>query len=244
MTNIYSIKGKVKGEAKLPKVFTSPYRPDLIQRSVVAEQAFTRQPQGVDPGAGFRTSAGYFGSRKRSYRQSINKAMARLPREKRGGGGLGKVRRVPQSVGGHRAHPPQCKDYSKKINNKEWKNALDSAIAATANKKLVEERGHNLGEIKDLPIIIEDAVQEVKKASEAVKILKELGLAEELDRCRQRGVGMLLVVGEDKGVMNALNNIKGLEVATINDLDVDTLAPGTHAGRLTIWTESAIKKLD
>jgi large subunit ribosomal protein L4e len=149
---------------------------------------------------------------------------------------------VPHSVGGHRAHPPKCRDYSKKINKKEWKTALKSAIAATADKKLVEKRGHRPGK-NDLPIVVEDAIQEVKKTSDAVKILKSIGLGDELGRCRSGTQGILIVVAEDKGIRGAAGNIPGVDVATINDLSVDLLAPGTHAGRLTVWSSSALKTL-
>jgi len=105
--SIYSMKGDVTGSIDLPDVFNTPYRPDLIQRAVVSIQSMIRQSYGTSPVAGLNTSAGYYGRRGRRYRQTINKEMSRLPREKPGGGGLGKVRRVPQSVGGRRAHPPK-----------------------------------------------------------------------------------------------------------------------------------------
>ena len=81
---------------------------------------------------------------------TINRGMSRLPREKLGGGGLGKVRMVPQSVGGRVAHPPKKeKNYEKKINMKEYMLALKSAIAALANKELAMKRGHKVEKIKD-----------------------------------------------------------------------------------------------
>jgi large subunit ribosomal protein L4e len=35
-----------------------------------------------------------------------------------------------------------------------------------------------------------------------------------------------------------------VEVVTVNNLNAEILAPGTHPGRLTIWTNSAIEKLN
>ncbi|MFC2162462.1 50S ribosomal protein L4 [Candidatus Altiarchaeota archaeon] len=241
MAKIYTTQGKVKGDLKLPEVFQTAYRPDLIQRTVVAEQSQTRQTYATDVAAGLRTSADYFGSRRRSYRQTINRARSRIPREKPGGGGLGKARRIPNSVGGHRAHPPKGTDYSKKINKKEWKAALASAIAATSQEDLILARGHKIAGGK-LPMVVEDSIQEVKKTQDLVNILKTLGLEKDLERGKT-GVSILIMIERDEGIVKAAGNIPGIDVATLNDVSVELLAPGTHAGRLTLWSESVIKKL-
>ncbi len=240
MVNVYKLDGKVKGKIDPPKVFETPYRPDLILRVVVAEQANLRQAHGVSSLSGLQTSADYFGSRRRSYRQTINRAMSRLPRIKRGGGGLGDVRRVPQAVGGRKAHPPRKKDYSRKINRKEFQLALNSAIAATSVKQLVEGRSHVVGDL-ELPIVVEDSIAGLKKAADVVKALESLGLKDELSSKKKKKV--LIVVGEDNGIRKAAAGIAGVDVATVKDLDVDLLAPGTHAGRLTVWGESALKSM-
>ena len=51
------------------------------------------------------------------------------------------------------------------------------------------------------------------------------------------------MVGEDKNARRALRNFEGLDVVRAADLSVEALAPGTHPGRLTIWSESAIKTI-
>src|SRR5947208_2024640 len=53
--------------------------------------------------------------------------------------------------------------------------------------------------------------------------------------------GPLIVVGDDRNARKALRNFEGVEVIRARDLSVEALAPGTHPGRLTIWSESAIK---
>ncbi|MBD3388273.1 MAG: 50S ribosomal protein L4 [Candidatus Altiarchaeales archaeon] len=240
MVNVYLLDGKVKGKVDLPKVFQAPHRPDLIQKAVVAEQANVRQPYGVSSLAGLKTSADYFGSRRRTYRQTINRGMTRLPRVKSGGGGLGQVRRVPQSTGGRRAHPPRGRDYTRKLNRKEYMIALHSAIASTASRKLVEGRGHT-ADVKEVPIVVEDKIEGLKHTKDVLKMFKSLGLDGELASKKKRK--MLIVVGEDKGIFNAASNIEGVDVATVNDLDVELLAPGTQAGRLTVWSEAAVKRI-
>jgi large subunit ribosomal protein L4e len=240
MVNVYSLDGKVKGKVELPKVFKTPYRPDIIQRTVIAEQGGRRQPYSTDPEAGLRTSGDYFGSRRNKFRQTINKGNSRLPRLKTGGGGLGRVIRLPQTKGGRRAFPPQGKDYSRKINRKEVKLALDSAVAASADKKLVSSRGHIFAGA-ELPIVFEDKVEEIKKTSELVKAFKAIGLGEEMGSSKKKKV--LIIVNEDKGICKAAGSMDGVDIVTINELGVDLLAPGTHAGRLTVWSESAVKNI-
>jgi len=258
MVNVYSINGDVKGKANLPKVFGTPYRPDLIQRGVIAEESSLRQEYSNNPEAGFNTSADYYGSRRHAYRQTINRGQSRLPREKPGGGGLGRVRIVPQSKGGHRSHPPKGKDFTKKINNKEYERALNSAIAATNDKELVLARGHNANKIAELPIIVENSIEKIKKTADLTSALAALGLQEELEsvkpkkktgrsEIRSRGTrkkkSVLIVVDKDEGIIKASSNIPGVDATTVDELKLSLLAPGTKAGRLTVWSESAIKKI-
>ncbi len=271
MTNIYSLKGSVAGEIETPQVFKTQYRPDLIQRAVVAVQANKRQVYGNDPLAGMRTSASYFGSRRHSYRMTINREQARLPKEKPGGGGLGKVRMVPQSVGGRRAHPSKKKDWTKNINRKEHLFALKSAISATADIDLITARGHrpNINnenfDKNSYPLIVEDSFESLNKTKEVTEVLNNLGLNADLKRADYRKVragkgtmrgrkymkrkSVLIVVNDDRGIVNGAKNIPGVDVATLDDLTVyydsiELFAPGTHAGRLTLWTKSAIENLD
>lgn len=260
MINVYSLKGKVVGKIELPDIFQTEYRPDLIQRAVVAFQSNKRQSYGVSEGAGMKTSADYFGRRIGVYRQTINRGMSRLPREKTGGGGLGKVRMVPQSVGGRRAHPPKGREWGKKINNKEYVIALKSAVAATKNREFLEERGHIIENVKEIPLVVEDSIEKLNKTKEVVKVLGALGLCSELERAREKKIrsgrgksrgrkykkrkSALIVINEDLGIKKSARNIPGIDIARLDELDIELLAPGTHAGRLTIWTKSAIENID
>lgn len=54
----------------------------------------------------------------------------------------------------------------------------------------------------------------------------------------------LLVVAKRQGAEKAFRNFTGVKVVDVLSLNVSDLAPGTHAGRLTIWTQSALKGLD
>jgi large subunit ribosomal protein L4e len=257
--NIFDIQGNVKGDVELPKVFSISYRPDLIKRAVLAMQSHNRQPYGVDPLAGKRTSAHYHGVR--HYRYSMmNKEMARMHRIHQGPPGLQLTARiVPQARKGREAHPPTIERiFWQKINDKERVLAIKSAIAATALKDIVNKRGHLINN-DILPIVVDDSLQEVKKTKQLRQFLEKIGLEEELERSSKKKIragkgkmrgrrykkrkGPLIVVAEDKGIIKAAKNISGVDCCLAKNLNAELLAPGTYAGRLTIYTESSIKKL-
>ena len=101
------------------------------------------------------------------------------------------------------------------------------------------------------PLVVSDAIEKITKTSEARKILFSLGLWEDIARVEKsrqtlRGrtthkVGPLIVVGEYQGARRAFRNFDGVNVVRAQDLSVEDLAPGTHPGRLTVWSESAFK---
>jgi len=257
--NVFDIQGNVKGNVELPKVFSISYRPDLIKRAVQAIQSHNRQPNGVDPLAGKRSSAHYHGVR--HYRYSMmNREMARLHRIHQGPPGLNLTARIaPQARKGREAHPPKVeKVFWQKINDKERILAIKSAIAATALKDIVSKRGHMINNIT-LPVVVDDSLQEIKKTKQLKQFLEKIGLEEELKRSGKKKVragkgkmrgrrykkrkGPLIVISENKGLINAARSIAGIDCCLVNKLNAELLAPGTYAGRLTIYTESAIKKI-
>ncbi|MBU5689939.1 MAG: 50S ribosomal protein L4 [Candidatus Aenigmatarchaeota archaeon] len=255
--NVYDLNGKTKEQIELPSVFSASVRDDIIRRAILALQSQKRQQYGSDPEAGLRSSAEYHGKRRMRY-QMINRDMARLPRLHRTTPHLNfRVRLVPQAVKGRRVHSSKAeKIFAQKINNKELKLALKSAIAATADVKLVKARGH---QVEKLPLIVEDSIQKIKKAKEFEKIAEKMELTREIDRCKDkrqrpgRGKmrgrryktkkGILVVVAKDEGIIKAVSNIPGMDAVTVDKLSVEDLAPGAMSGRLTIWSKSAIEKL-
>jgi large subunit ribosomal protein L4e len=60
----------------------------------------------------------------------------------------------------------------------------------------------------------------------------------------KQAVGPLIVVAENKGLAKAASNLPGVDVAIVKNLNAEMLAPGTHAGRLTLWSNTAIEQLD
>ncbi|MCS7134941.1 MAG: 50S ribosomal protein L4 [Candidatus Aenigmarchaeota archaeon] len=259
-TNVYGVDGKIKKQIDLPTLFSTPIREDVIRRAVLALQSQERQPYGTDVFAGLRTSAHYHGKRRMRY-QMINRGIARLPRLHRTSPQMVfRVRRVPQAVKGRRAHPPKVeKIFAQKINKKELVLALKSAISASCDMELVKKRGHKVDGIK-LPIVFEDDVQKIKKTKEFEELLKKIGLQQELERCKKKTQrpgkgkmrgrrykvkkGPLLVVAEDNGILKAARNLPGVDAVLLKDLTVNHLAPGSHIGRITLWSLSAIKALE
>ena len=250
---VYSLEGETVDEIELPTIFTEEFRPDLIKRAVISSQTARIQPWGTDPMAGKRTTAKSFGA---------GRGAAMVPRVKGSRHPAGsKGAFVPQAVGGRRAHPPRAaRIIHEKINKKEKRLAIRSAVAATANQELVEARGHQIENIPQIPLVVDDELCKVKKTSEAREILKNLGVFEDVVRAKSgrkiragRGKtrgrkyktpkGPLLVVGEDKGISLGARNHPGVDIVVVDNLNAELLAPGTHPGRLTIYTKSAIEKL-
>lgn len=55
--NVYGINGEPLRSIKLPDVFDTPYRPDIIKRAVLSSRFARIQPYGVDKMAGKHTTA-------------------------------------------------------------------------------------------------------------------------------------------------------------------------------------------
>ena len=68
------------GEIKLPRQFDEEYRPDLIQRAVLAIQSHKRQAYAASESAGKRASA-KLSRRRRDYRGSYGIGISRVPRK-------------------------------------------------------------------------------------------------------------------------------------------------------------------
>lgn len=257
---VFDLNGSPVGETELPPQFSEAFRPDLIRRAFHSEVSKRLQPKGVFLLAGMQTTAEYYG-RRRGWRQIINTGRSRLPREKIPGGGTGRVRMVPHSVKGRRAHPPKpTKILVERINLKEKNKAIRSAISATANLELIKKRGHLISEKTCVPLVVEDSFESLSRVKDAKKVLEALGLGRDLERAsearkkrsgrsRMRKGGyrepksVLIVFGEDNGVWRATRNLPGVDAVKVNELTVEELAPGGDAGRLTLWTKNALYKL-
>ncbi len=55
---------------------------------------------------------------------------------------------------------------------------------------------------------------------------------------------LLIVAAQDQGLGKAARNLPGVDFITVEKLNAELLAPGTKAGRLTIWTEGSLQRLN
>lgn len=257
---ILNKEGKETGKIKMPVQFTEEVRPDLVKRAVLAIQNNNRQPYGASPEAGKRASA-YVSKRRRAYKTTYGIGQSRTPRKvlSRSGTRFNWVGAfAPQTVGGRRAHPPKSsKIWSQKINLSEKRKAIRSALSATLIPELVKARGHIIPD--NYPFIISNEFTSITKTTELKKALTNLGLDKDLARAdvtkiragkgKTRGrkhktrKSVLFVVSNEEEMSRAINNLPGCEVVLVHNINSLLLAPGAIPGRLTLFTESAVKKI-
>lgn len=250
-TKLYGVNGKEKNTFDLPIAFDEEIRPDIIKRSVDAEQANRRQPYGPAKRAGMRHATESMGK---------GQGMSRVQRYTQHGN---RAAESPPNVGGRRAHPPKPeKDRSKKVNKKERAKARRSALAATTDKDLVVGRGHrfNNEDIK-FPIVVEKDIENIEKTNDAIEFLKKMGIYSDIERAKKgkkirpgkgklRGrkykkpVSILVVLSKDNKGKNAFSNLAGVTVKSPGRILVEDLAPGGEIGRLTIFSESALDQVE
>ncbi|HKT21386.1 MAG TPA: 50S ribosomal protein L4, partial [Nitrososphaerales archaeon] len=158
-TKVLDISGKPGDEVELPGVFSTPLRPDLVQRAWWILHSHGIQPYGRDPMAGERTSA-------ETSNPPTGRGISRIPRVKGGGNNrAGQGGGVASTVKGRLPHPPRSeKVIYRKINAKEKRLALNTAIAFTADASAVAWRGHKVGKLK-FPIVVSDEVEALEKTA-------------------------------------------------------------------------------
>lgn len=148
-----------------------------------------------------------------------------------------------------------------KTNQKQKRYAVASALAATAIPSLLLARGHRVEQVAEVPCVVEDSVQNLTKTKEAVALLQSIKAYDDVvkvsnsrklragqgklrNRRHVQRRGPLVVYNEDNGIVKAFRNLPGVEVASVDRLNLLQLAPGGHLGRFVIFTASAFKKLD
>ncbi len=250
-----------KGKQKMPIQFQEEIRSDLIKRAVEVLRANSRQPYGADPMAG-KKAATNLTRRRRKYKSTYGHGISRVPRKimSRNGSNLNWVGAMaPGTVGGRIAHPPKAeKIWTKKINDKERKKSIRSALSATLKKEFVEKRNHLVP--NNYPFIIDAEIESLQKTKDVIKLLNKLGLEKELERVSERKIragkgksrgrkyktkkGPLIVVSSDCLLLKSARNIPGIDIVKVNQLNAEVLAPGALPGRLTLFTNKAIEVIE
>ncbi|HXV45617.1 MAG TPA: 50S ribosomal protein L4 [Nitrososphaera sp.] len=250
---VVAVSGKDAGEIELPVVFDTPYRPEVIHKVYVNLLSHSYQRQGRYPAAGEMVSA---------ESRNTGLGIARLARAR--GEGFPRAGQAAEVAGvrhGRVAHPPESwKTVYKKINHKEKRLGLCSAIAATARKELVQKRGHKIGEKVKLPIIVSNEIESITKTKDLKKALIDLGVGDDIARAngtrkvqsgtaRRRGrqartgTSALIVVGNDSKMVVLSQSIAGVDVKRAKEVSVIDLAPGSKPIRLTIFSQNAVEQL-
>ena len=245
--NVYGINGSSTEKIDLPDIFETPYRPDIIRKSFNVLHSNKRQPYGANPYAGTRQATASVGK---------GRGQSRVPRLTQGR----RAALAPCVVGGRRAHPPKVeRDWKEKINKKEKLLAKNSAIAATKDKEIVTNRGHKFDEKITLPVIVEDKFETIKKTKDVINALDKIGLYTDVLRAadgkhiragkgKRRGrkyktPKSILIISKKDEILKSSGNLTGVDVIKPDNINIEYLAPGGDAGRLTIITKSALKEI-
>jgi len=258
---ILSADGTASGATHpLPKVFTAPIRPDIVQTVHTGVAKNKRQPYAVSEKAGHQTSAESWGT---------GRAVARIPRVSGGG-----THRAGQAAFGNMCRSGRMfaptkvwRKWHQKINLGQKRFATVSALAASSVPALLLARGHQVSTVPEVPLVINSEVfadAAIGRTSAALGLLKSVGASADIDKVKKSrklraGKGKLrgrrhrqrrgpLVVYDPevdgKELARAFRNIAGVETSSVFSLNLLQLAPGGHLGRFIIWTSAAFKALD
>jgi large subunit ribosomal protein L4e len=258
---ILSKENKEIGKRKLPSQFSEPSRFDIIKRAVEAIFGNKRQRYGANPRAGKRHST-YLSKKRRRFRGVYGHSRTRTPKKVMSRSGTqfnwtGAF--APNARGGHRAFPPKAeKIWACKINKKEKRKAIRSALSSALNKDLVVKRGHKVP--NEYPFLIAKEFESINKTKDFKSALLSLGFKEELERASkkkiragkgkhrarpyQKAKGPLVIVSGKCKLLNTAKNIAGVDVIDVKNVNVELLAPGCVPGRLTLLTEEAVHKIE
>lgn len=258
-SKILSIDGEKVKDIELPKFFSERIRNDIVEKVLEAKK--TKQPYSPSPVGGKQHSAsGKISHRRHVWKGHYGKGISRVPRKimsRKGSQFNWVAAEVSSARGGRRAHPPKILHMltRKKINKKELNIAIKSALSATADGKEISRKYSRLKneKITEVPFIVESKLA-VLKAKELISSLRKI-LGEKLfdvalkkksvrsgkgklrGRKYKSNAGLLIIIGKNEKLKTG-----AFDVADSNNLSVNDLAEG-GTGRLTVYTESAIKEL-
>ncbi|MEM4326502.1 MAG: 50S ribosomal protein L4 [Candidatus Pacearchaeota archaeon] len=256
---VLNTQGEKLKEIEYPSFFCKEIREDIVSKVLEAKK--TKQLYSPFFLAGKQHSAsGKISHRRHVWRSGYGRGISRIPRKillRRGNQFNWVGAEVSSTRGGRRAHPPKSSlSKDKKINKKEMKIALQSALSATANKKKILSKYISLCEedVKNIPIIVESKIVNMKTrdfVSSLKKILGERlfeiaikrkkirkGKGKMRGRKYRKSAGALIVTSSEEKIKTKLIDSK-----KVNTLGVQDLAKG-GLGRIVIYTENAIKELE
>ena len=254
LVNVYSHtaqegqKGFAKtGSSVLPAVFSTGIRTDIVNFVHTNINKNRRQGHAVNYKAGMKHSAESWGT---------GRAVSRIPRV----GGSGTSRSGQGAFGnmcrkGRMFAPIRIwRKWHRRVNLKQRRYAVATALAASAILPLVQARGHRVDQVPEFPLVIENAVEKIERTREAVRFLKFIGAWNDVQkvvdtsriragrgkqrnrRHRTRRGPLVVYSGQNVPLIKALRNVPGVEVVHVTRLNLLQLAPGGHVGRFIVWT--------
>lgn len=198
--SVYNIEGNQVGEIELnDAVFGVEVNENLMHKAVVAQLAASRQ-----------------GTQSAKTRSEVSGGGRKPWRQKGTGHARQGSTRSPQWTGGGVVFAPKPRDYSFKMNKKEKRIALLSALSSkVADNKIVVLDAFNLDEVK------------TKKFAEVMSNLK-------VDKA------LVVIEGENKNVVLSGRNIPTVKVSATNEINTyDVLKYET-----LVVTKAAVEKLE
>jgi len=252
-----SVQKNAEGKAeqiRMPEVFLAPIRPDIVQFVHTNMRKNARQAYAVSDRAGHQHSAESWGT---------GRAVSRIPRVSGGGTSRsGQAAFGNMCRSGRMFNPTRTwRKWHRKINTNQKRFAVASALAASALPSLVLARGHRISEVAEIPLVVDAETESIQRTKQAIAALTAVGAYTDVEKAKasrklRRGkgkmrnrrhvqrVGPLVVYAEDNGIVQAMRNLPGVELAHVDRLNLLQLAPGGHMGRFIVWTKPAFKKLE
>jgi large subunit ribosomal protein L4e len=253
---VLDIEGKKKHEITT-ELFEEPIREDIIFKVIEAEKE--KHPSKPRLYAGMdRSASGNVSHKRHSWGSDRGRGVSRFPKKTMWRRGtqfswVGAI--IPSAKGGRRAHPPKGFLNNKKINKKELRKALLSALTYSASADEIRKKYSSVSDKKiqvKFPLIVEDKILKLRTKeffNTLEKVLGELyfvavrkktqraGIGKMRGRKYQKNAGALIVIGKEENA-----KINGMDVLKSNEISVRDLADG--GARLVLFTEKAIKDLE
>jgi|TARA_B100001971_G_C18129404_1_gene503967 large subunit ribosomal protein L4e len=254
---LFDKKGKERGTIELPKNFNFVIREDILSKVYEALKGSFSQAYGIKEGAGAGYSAsGIIKKRRHDWKASYGKGISRIPRKvmSRHGSSFNWIGATVSSTrGGRRPHAPRSiKNTFKKINRKELLIAFNSALTGTVDKKSIEKKygraiesgfvfSGDVLSIKTKEFV--DLLKRIFGKDEIKNVLKNKSIRAGIGKMRGRkyksNAGLLFVIGNEEKMKR-----KGIDIVKVKELNIKDLCPNGEPGRITCYTETAIKEIE
>jgi large subunit ribosomal protein L4e len=237
----------------MPAVFSAPIRDDVVSFCHTAMAKNRRQAHGVFWQQGHQHSAESWGT---------GRAVARIPRISGSG-----THRSGQAAFGNMCRKGRMfaplkiwRKWHRKSNLNQKRHAVASALAASACAPLVLAKGHRVMDVPELPLVADSLNMDTTAG--LLSALNSLGAKADLERVRKSKKmragqgkyrnarfthrrGPLIVYGDaNPKVKLAARNLPGVDVCSVNRLNLLQLAPGGVVGRFVVFTRDAFESLD